>query len=75
MRQYTGTFFWEMTTAQLFPRTLTEVMFAAVIALNAYSVDDTCVSDRSEASRERGTADGYRCGELQHTDLIQTTLV
>lgn len=33
----TGTFFWEMTTAQSLPRTPRDVMFAAVIALNAYS--------------------------------------
>jgi len=33
-----GTFFCEMTTAQSLPRTPTEVMFAAVMALNAYSV-------------------------------------
>ena len=34
-----GTFFCEMTTAQSLPRTPTEVMFAAVMALNAYSVE------------------------------------
>ena len=34
----TGTFFCEMTTAQSLPRTPNDVMFAAVIALNAYSV-------------------------------------
>jgi hypothetical protein len=33
----TGTFFCEMTTAQSLPRTPTDVIFAAVIALNAYS--------------------------------------
>jgi hypothetical protein len=33
-----GTFFCDSTTAQSFPRTPTEVMFAAVMALNAYSV-------------------------------------
>lgn len=33
----TGTFFCDNTTAQFFPRTPTEVMFAAVMALNAYS--------------------------------------
>jgi hypothetical protein len=33
----TGTFFCEMTTAQSLPRTPRDVMFAAVIALNAYS--------------------------------------
>lgn len=32
-----GTFFCDTTTAQLFPRTPTDVIFAAVIALNAYS--------------------------------------
>lgn len=34
----TGTFFCEMTTAQSLPLTPNDVMFAAVIALNAYSV-------------------------------------
>jgi hypothetical protein len=34
----TGTFFCDRTTAQSLPRTPTDVMFAAVIALNAYSV-------------------------------------
>ena len=33
----TGTFFCDMTTAQSFPRTPTDVMLGAVIALNAYS--------------------------------------
>ena len=33
-----GTFFWDSTTAQVLPRTATEVIFAAVIALKAYSV-------------------------------------
>lgn len=33
----TGTFFCESTTAHDFPRTPTDVMLAAVIALNAYS--------------------------------------
>lgn len=32
-----GTFFWEITTAQLFPRIPTEAIFGAVMALNAYS--------------------------------------
>jgi hypothetical protein len=35
----TGTFFCEITTAQLFPLTPTDVMFAAVMALKAYSVE------------------------------------
>lgn len=38
MIQRTGTFFCEMTTAQSLPLTPNDVMFAAVIALNAYSV-------------------------------------
>jgi hypothetical protein len=33
----TGTFFCERTTAQSFPLTPTDVILAAVIALNAYS--------------------------------------
>lgn len=35
--RHTGTFFCDSTTAQFFPLTPTEVMFAAVIALKAYS--------------------------------------
>lgn len=34
----TGTFFCDSTTAQCFPLTPTDVMLAAVMALNAYSV-------------------------------------
>jgi len=40
--QPTGTFFCEMTTAQSLPLTPNDVMFAAVIALNAYSVCPPC---------------------------------
>jgi hypothetical protein len=36
--KHTGTFFCDRTTAQSLPRTPIDVMFAAVIALNAYSV-------------------------------------
>jgi hypothetical protein len=39
---HTGTFFCEMTTAQSLPRTPNDVMFAAVIALNAYSGWSPC---------------------------------
>lgn len=38
-RQHTGTFFCDRTTAQSLPRTPIAMMFAAVIALKAYSVD------------------------------------
>ena len=38
MTRLTGTFFCDRTTAQSFPRTPIAMMFAAVIALNAYSV-------------------------------------
>ena len=38
-RSLTGTFFCDKTTAQFFPRTPTDVMLAAVIALKAYSVE------------------------------------
>lgn len=38
----TGTFFCDMTTAQAFPLTPTEVMLAAVMALNAYSGMRVC---------------------------------
>ena len=58
----TGTFFCEITTAQFLPRTPTEVMLTAVIALNAYSVPGQL------ARAERSTCSS-------HTNLIQTTLV
>jgi hypothetical protein len=41
----TGTFFCDRTTAQFFPRTPTDVIFAAVMALKAYSDIDHSVSD------------------------------
>ena len=34
---HTGTFFWDKITAQFLPRTPTDVILAAVIALKAYS--------------------------------------
>jgi hypothetical protein len=34
----TGTFFWDNTTAQSLPRTPIDMIFAAVMALNAYSI-------------------------------------
>lgn len=37
MIDFTGTFFCDSTTAQFFPRTPTEVILAAVMALKAYS--------------------------------------
>lgn len=39
MNKLTGTFFCDRTTAQSLPRTPTDMMLAAVIALNAYSVE------------------------------------
>jgi len=47
----TGTFFCEMTTAQSLPRTPNDVMFAAVIALNAYSA---CRVSRGSSRKSRG---------------------
>ena len=43
----TGTFFWERTTAQSFPLTPTDMMFAAVMALNAYSGKEKYLADVS----------------------------
>jgi len=40
----TGTFFCDKTTAQSFPRIPTDMMFAAVIALKAYSIVAIMVS-------------------------------
>ena len=45
---HTGTFFCDMTTAQSLPRTPTDMIFAAVMALNAYSVE------RSDGKRLAG---------------------
>jgi hypothetical protein len=59
-----GTFFCEMTTAQSLPRTPTDVMFAAVMALNAYSV--WCKSGVALVERSWAGA---------HTDLVETTLI
>lgn len=39
---HTGTFFCVMTTAQSLPLTPTDVMFAAVMALKAYSGETAC---------------------------------
>lgn len=81
----TGTFFWVRTTAQSLPLTPTDVMFAAVIALNAYSVilhhtrqpPATCfvtsiVAATSSVERNRRAASD---GRSVRTDLVQTTLV
>ena len=59
--RHTGTFFCEMTTAQSFPLTPIEVMFAAVMALKAYSTH-----------RERPVMNEL---PLPLTDLVQSTLI
>lgn len=51
----TGTFFCDNTTAHVLPRTPTDVMFAAVIALNAYSM---------------GNCKHNRCGLLFLGDMV-----
>lgn len=56
-----------MTTAQFFPRTPTDVMFAAVIALKAYS---GAVSE-ALLYTPVGRSDPWR----ERTDLVETTLV
>ena len=63
-KRRTGTFFCEITTAQSFPRTPTEVMLAAVMALNAYS----------EQRVRRGVLPGPRMRMATLTDLVQTAL-
>ena len=60
-----GTFFCEMTTAQSLPRTPSDVMFAAVIALNAYSTWRPV----SEAWGEEAK------GTRMRTDLVEAALV
>lgn len=62
----TGTFFCDMTTAQLFPRTPTEVMFAAVMALKAYSAAPSRISLFCHRR-------GHEQGAL--TDLVEPALV
>jgi hypothetical protein len=52
--EHTGTFFCEMTTAQSLPLMPMDMMFAAVMALNAYSDHVSCIA----------TALGH------HTDLV-----
>jgi hypothetical protein len=57
-----------MTTAQFLPRTPTEVMFAAVIALKAYS---TRRAGQLWEERVVLWVDGeVRIGEGQRTDLV-----
>lgn len=63
--QHTGTFFCEITTAQSFPRTPTDVMLAAVMALNAYSVFAACQPPSSR----------HRVEHIARTDLVKTPLV
>jgi hypothetical protein len=45
----TGTFFWDRTTAESFPRTPIDMMFAAVMALKAYSGGRSSAPDCREA--------------------------
>lgn len=63
----TGTFFCDNTTAQFFPLTPTEVIFAAVMALNAYSDDENRVE---LATISRSMSDGF-----SPTDLIEAPLI
>lgn len=62
----TGTFFCDMTTAQFLPRTPTDVMLAAVMALNAYSVELMVSSGLSRV---------YALKSARRTDLVETSLV
>jgi hypothetical protein len=66
----TGTFFCDRTTAQSFPRTPTDMMFAAVMALKAYSVQVSgFVRTDRPASAERGPrfrGDTHRLGIVDH---------
>jgi hypothetical protein len=53
---HTGTFFCDKTTAQSLPRTPIDMMFAAVIALKAYSANppvSTQVALIYQATKER----------------------
>jgi hypothetical protein len=60
--KHTGTFFCDITTAQSLPLMPTDMMFAAVIALNAYS-NQTYVNLES-----------WKNFKLR-TDLVQSSLV
>lgn len=82
--QRTGTFFWERTTAQSLPLTPIDMMFAAVMALKAYSVRNRLVSwairgrgwrPRSMASPQGGAIDRAAGGGWIHTDLVQSSLL
>lgn len=77
---HTGTFFWDRTTAQSFPRTPTDVILAAVTALKAYSAKVERLSvlsckysrSRSESLNHKGAS---AKGRRKLTDLVQSTLV
>ena len=62
----TGTFFCDSTTAQSFPRTPTDVMFAAVMALNAYS--------RHGVHRQPPSA-AMHVLRIRRTDLVESALI
>lgn len=77
----TATFFCDSTTAQSFPLTPSEVMFAEVMALNAYSrcqrvyrVSQSSWHPPRPHSERIEHRQGRHCGE-EHTDLVQTSIV
>lgn len=57
----TGTFFCDRTTAQSLPRKPTDMMFAAVIALKAYSMEMVCQRGRAELGNEVGATQFELC--------------
>lgn len=78
----TGTFFCDKTTAQSLPRRPTDMMFAAVIALKAYSVLGMSVGSAqaeclgaNEADRSMHSDRPSANRRFQLTDLVQTTIV
>lgn len=75
----TGTFFCDSTTAQSLPRTPTDMMLAAVMALKAYSIQAVssvdghrCETTGHDRSWFRSTA---RTRREKRTDLIQAAIV
>lgn len=72
--QRTGTFFCDSTTAQSLPRTPTDRMLAAVMALKAYSAQPLVPSVCHEGPVSALWTSDVRI-VLGHTDLVEPTLI
>jgi hypothetical protein len=77
----TGTFFCDKTTAQSLPRRPTDMMFAAVIALKAYSgwrcqLGRLGPGDKMQAAElDSSVRIGLLVRDFLLTDLVQATIV